>query len=111
MRLLLIVCAVAVSRAEQSPAERLIEAGHWKRARTLVETRLREAPAVTDRRDLQALRDLMEFYLLAPGLIGGDPHKAVEVASRIGEIDVVEGLLGRARIAEFHSQVAARGGL
>src|ERR1035438_6976003 len=45
MRLLLIFCAVAIGRAEQSPAERLIEAGHWKRARTLVETRLREAPA------------------------------------------------------------------
>jgi hypothetical protein len=44
MRLLLIL-AVAVSRAEQSPAERLIEAGHWKRARTLVETRLRQASA------------------------------------------------------------------
>jgi tetratricopeptide (TPR) repeat protein len=181
MRLLLILCAVAVSRAEQSPAERLIAAGHWKQARSIVETRLREAPGdalsnfllsqirgafgdrstalalaekavaldghtakyhrqvaevlgVTaqhagafqqlllarrfrgeidaalfcDRRDLQALRDLLEFYLLAPGLIGGDPRKAVEVAGRMGEIDVVEGLLGRARIAEFHKQAAAR---
>jgi tetratricopeptide (TPR) repeat protein len=181
MRLLLILCAVAVSRAEQSPAERLIEAGHWKQARSIVEARLREAPGdalsnfllsqirgafgdrstplalaekavaldgrpakyhrqvaevlgvtaqhagafqqlllahrfrreidaalFTDRRDLQALRDLMEFYLLAPGLIGGDPRKAAEVASRIGEIDVVEGLLGRARIAEFHKQVEAQ---
>ena len=181
MRLLLILCAVAVTRAEPSPAERLIEAGHWKQARSIVEARLREAPAdalsnfllsqirgafgdrstplalaekavaldgrtakyhrqlaevlgvaaqragafrqlllarrfrgeidaalSSDRRDLQALRDLMEFYLLAPGLIGGDPRKAVEVASGMGEIDAVEGLLGRARIAEFHKQVAAR---
>jgi tetratricopeptide (TPR) repeat protein len=181
MRLLLILCALAVSRAEQSPAERLIEAGHWKRARSIVETRLREAPGdalsnfllsqirgafgdrstplalaekavaldgrtakyhrqvaevlgvtaqragafqqlllahrfrreidaalFSDRRDLQTLRDLLEFYLLAPGLIGGDPRKAAEVASQIGEIDVVEGLLGRARIAEFHKQAAAR---
>src|SRR5258708_12111496 len=37
MRLLLIVCVVAVSWAEQSPAEKLIEAGHWKRARSAVE--------------------------------------------------------------------------
>jgi hypothetical protein len=45
MRLLLILCAVAVSWAEQSPADKLIEAGHWKRARTIVETRLRETHA------------------------------------------------------------------
>src|SRR5664279_4125339 len=45
MRLLLIVCVVAASRAQPSPAERLIEAGHWKRARTIVEARLRDTPA------------------------------------------------------------------
>src|ERR1035438_6140605 len=45
MRFLLILCAVAVSRGEQPPAEHEIEAGHWKRARTLAEARLREAPA------------------------------------------------------------------
>ena len=28
----------------QSPAEELIEAGHWKRARAMVEARMREAP-------------------------------------------------------------------
>src|ERR1035438_4072772 len=181
MRLLLIFCAVAIGRAEQSPAERLIEAGHWKRARTLVETRLREAPAdalsqfllsqirgafgdrstplalaekavsldgrtakyhrqlaevlgvtaqhagafrqlllahrfrgeidaalSSDPRDLQALRDLLEFYLLAPGLIGGDPRRAADIAARIGGIDAVEGLLGRARIAEFHKEAATQ---
>ena len=181
MRLLLILCAVAVSRAEQSPAERLIEAGHWKRARAIVEARLRNAPddalsnfllsqvrgafgdrstplafaekavvsdgrtgkyhrqvaevlGVTaqhagafqqlflarrfrkeigaalslDPRDLQALRDLLEFYLLAPGMIGGDPRKAMDIAIQIASIDYVEGLLARARIAEFHKQMAAR---
>src|ERR1017187_2751003 len=157
MRLLLIFCAVAVSRAEQSSAEGLIESGHWKRARAIVEARVRDTPGdalsnfllsqirgafgdrstalalaekavaldghtakyhrqvaevlgVTaqhagafqqlllarrfrgeidaalfcDRRDLQALRDLMEFYLLAPGLIGGDPHKGGEGAPQLG---------------------------
>jgi hypothetical protein len=43
MRLLLIFCAVAVSLAEQSPAERLIDGGHWKRARTIVEAGVRDA--------------------------------------------------------------------
>jgi tetratricopeptide (TPR) repeat protein len=181
MRLFLILCAVAVGRAEQSPAETLIEGGHWKPTRTIVEARLREAPddalsnfllsqirgafgdrstplalaekavaldgrtakyhrqvaevlglmaqhagafqqlllahrfrgeldaaLLSDPRDSQALRDLLEFYLLAPGLIGGDPRRAVEVAGRIGEIDALEGLLGRARIAGFHNQTAAQ---
>ena len=180
MRLLLILCAVAVSRAEQSPAEKLIEAGHWKQARSIIEARLREAPAdalsnfllsqirgafgdrstplvlaekavaldgrtakyhrqvaevlgvtaqhagafqqlllahrfhreidaalSSDPRDLQALRDLLEFYLLAPGLIGGDPRRAVDIAARIGGIDAVEGLLGQARIAEYHKEAGA----
>jgi predicted Zn-dependent protease len=36
--------AASVSWAQQTPAERLIEAGHWKRARAIVEARIREAP-------------------------------------------------------------------
>jgi tetratricopeptide (TPR) repeat protein len=181
MRLLLILCLVAGSRAEQSPAERLIEAGHWKRARAIVETRLRDNPGdalsnfllsqvrgafgdrstplafaekavaldghtakyhrqvaevlgVTaqhagtfqllllsrrfrreidtalslDPQDIQALRDLLEFYLLAPGIAGGDQHAAVEVAGRIAAIDASEGLLARARIADFRKQMAVR---
>jgi tetratricopeptide (TPR) repeat protein len=67
-----------------------------------------EAALSADPRDLQALRDLLEFYLLAPGLIGGDPRKAVEVANRIAGTDAVEGLLGRARIAGFNKQIAAQ---
>ena len=181
MRLLLIFCAVAVSRAEQSSAEGLIESGHWKRARAIVEARVRDTPGdalsnfllsqvrgafgdrstplalaekavaldgrtakyhrqiaevlgVTaqhagtiqqlflarrfrkeidtalslDPQDVQALRDLLEFYLLAPGIAGGDPNKAVEVAGRIAAIDASEGLLARARIADSYKQVAAR---
>jgi tetratricopeptide (TPR) repeat protein len=181
MRLLLLLCAVAVSRADPTPAERLIEAGHWKRARTIVEARLRKAPddalatfllsqvrsAFGDRssplalaekavaldgrtakyrrqiaeavgvaaqhagaiqqlflarrfrkeidaalscdpQDIQALGDLLEFYLLAPGIAGGEPRKAVEIASQIAAIDATEGLLARARIAAFHKQVAGR---
>ena len=67
-----------------------------------------DAALFSDPRDLQALRDLLEFYLLSPGITGGDPRKAVELAGQIGEIDAVEGLLGRARIAEFHKQIAAQ---
>jgi hypothetical protein len=181
MRLLIVLCAIAVGWSYPTPAERLIEAGHWKRARTIVEARLREAPddalatfllsqirgAFGDRssplalaekavaldgrtakyhrqiaevvgvvaqrtgavqqlflarrfrkeidvalaydpKDIQALGDLLEFYLLAPGIAGGETRKAVEVASRIAAIDAAEGFLARARVAQFHKQVDVR---
>jgi len=54
-----------------------------------------------DPHDVQARRDLLEFYLLAPGIAGGDIKKAEIVAQQIGAIDECEGLLATARIAEF----------
>jgi tetratricopeptide (TPR) repeat protein len=60
-----------------------------------------------DPRDIQALRDLIEFYLLAPSIAGGDQRKAEETADRIVQIDVAEGFLAKARIAEFHKQPTA----
>jgi len=59
-----------------------------------------------DARDLQALRDLMEFYLLAPGIAGGDKDQARAAAQRIGRIDIVAGCLAEARMAEFYKQPA-----
>jgi tetratricopeptide (TPR) repeat protein len=53
-----------------------------------------------DPRDLQALRDLMEFYLLAPAIIGGDKEKARATANRIAQVDPVQGYLAQARLAE-----------
>ncbi len=171
------VLAVSVCLGREITAEKLIEAGHWKRARVLVERRLREAPddanatflasqirnafgdhdaplqlaekAVRldggvaryhrqlaevqgvmaqragmlqqfmlarrfrseidaalrlDPRDTQALGDLLEYYLLAPGVVGGDAKKAPPVAERIAAIDAAEGFLAKARIAEFHAE-------
>jgi hypothetical protein len=57
-----------------------------------------------DPRDVQANRDLLEFYLLAPGIAGGSRQRAGAVADRIGAIDPAEGLLARARIAAFDKQ-------
>jgi hypothetical protein len=59
-----------------------------------------------DPRDVQANRDLMEFYLLAPGVAGGSRQRAGAVAERIGAIDPAEGLLAKARIASFDKQPA-----
>ena len=177
MSFALLVCLA--SPAAQTEPERLIEAGHWKRARTIVEARIREAPddplanfllsqvrnafgdhdsplslaekavaldnrtakfhrqvaeclgvmaqhsnvvqqvflarrfrkeidaaLALDPRDTQALRDQMEFYLLAPGIVGGDQKKASETAGRLRGIDAAEGLLAQARMASFQKRTA-----
>jgi tetratricopeptide (TPR) repeat protein len=59
-----------------------------------------------DPRDVQAQRDLIEFYLLAPGILGGDARKAEEVAEQIAAIDTAQGFLAKARIAEFQKNQA-----
>ncbi len=162
--------------ADESLPEKLIEAGHWKKARAIAEARNREDPrdalsnyllsqirnafgdresplafaekAVSldsgvakyhrqvaevlgvkaqhsgmvqqlflahrfkkeidtaiglDSADLQALRDLMEFYLLAPGIAGGDRAKAADMAERIARIDPAEGFSAKARLASSAS--------
>ena len=171
----LIFCGAAYAQTPAStPAEDLIAAGHWKRARLLVEARLKEAPndplaifltsqlnfafghkdapldlaekavalapqvakyhrqlaeavgvkaqhsnllqqaflarrfskeidaaLALDPNDIQALRDLLEYYLLAPGLVGGGRKQAENVAERIARINAPQGLLALARIAQF----------
>ncbi len=170
--LVLAVLLTLPADAQQSDAEKLIEAGHWKKARAIVEARIRQAPddplsnfllsqirnafgdfssplplaekavalnghiakfhrqlaetvgleaqhaspfrliflarrfrseidtAISlDPRDLQTRRDLMEYYLVAPGIAGGDIQKATGVAAAIAELDATEGLLAKARIA------------
>ena len=165
--------------SEPSRAETWIEAGHWKRARTEVEGRIRIAPndplanfllsqiraafgdrttplplaekavaldgntakyhrqvaevigviaqhsnpfqqvllahrfhkqidtaLALDPRDVQANRDLLEFFLLAPGIAGGSRQKAAGVAERIAAIDPPAGLLAKARIASYDKQPA-----
>jgi tetratricopeptide (TPR) repeat protein len=180
--LLLLVAAGAASA--QSRAEDLIAAGHWKRARALVEARFREAPMdalslyltsqirfafgdadtplklaekalaldggaakyhrqvaevigvmaqhanvfqllslarrfkkeidaaiALDPNDIQALRDLMEFYLLAPGMAGGDKAEARAVAERIGGIDRAQGLSAQSHLAAFDKDAGRAGEL
>lgn len=174
----LVLTALLSAAAQENTPEKLIEAGHWKRARSLVEQRLREQPddanavflssqirnafgdhssplgqaekavrldggvaryhrqlaevlGVTaqhagmfqqmmlarrfrkevdtarelDPRDVQAERDLLEFYLLAPGILGGDVKKAEESAQRIAALDRAEGYLAEARIAEYRKDL------
>ena len=65
-----------------------------------------DAALELDSRDVQALRDLLEFYVLAPGIIGGDTKKAEAIAQQIASIDVPEGYLAKARIAELQKDRA-----
>jgi tetratricopeptide (TPR) repeat protein len=48
----------------------------------------------------EAVNDLFEYYLEAPGIIGGGMDKAVKVAERIAEKNAAEGNYARARIEE-----------
>jgi tetratricopeptide (TPR) repeat protein len=165
----------------QTPAEILIEAGHWKRARAMVDTAIRERPddplanfllsqvhhafgdnisplplaekAVAldgsvakfhrqvaeavgiaaqranpvqqlflarrfrkeidralelDPKDLQAWRDLMEYYRLAPGVVGGDRTRAMATALQIGSIDPAAGFLAQAELSVASAETLYR---
>ena len=63
-----------------------------------------DAALALDPRDTQALRDRMEFYMLAPGIVGGDQKKASETAGRLRGIDAAEGLLAEARLASYQKR-------
>jgi Flp pilus assembly protein TadD len=51
-------------------------------------------------RNMEALSDLFEYYLEAPGFLGGGLDKAVAVADRMGSMDPIEGHWAQARLAE-----------
>lgn len=51
-------------------------------------------------RNLEALTDLFEYYLEAPGFLGGGFDKAQATAARIAEIEPAEGHWSQAKLAE-----------
>jgi tetratricopeptide (TPR) repeat protein len=51
-------------------------------------------------KNLDALNDLLEYYMEAPGFLGGGFDKATATARRIGEISPAEGNWAMARLAE-----------
>ena len=53
-----------------------------------------------DSSDSEALNDLFEYYLQAPGLLGGGWDKASKMADKIAKHDAAEGAYAKARIAE-----------
>src|SRR5438552_817693 len=51
-------------------------------------------------RDKEAIGDLFEYYLQAPGFLGGGLDKAAKIAESIVALDPAEGQWAQARIAE-----------
>jgi tetratricopeptide (TPR) repeat protein len=51
-------------------------------------------------KDKDAISDLFEYYLQAPGFLGGGLDKAARIAESIGALDPAEGLWAQAKIAE-----------
>ena len=52
-----------------------------------------------DPKNVDALDGMLDFYLEAPGVMGGSVSQAEEIANRMLAVDAVQGNLGRARIA------------
>lgn len=59
-----------------------------------------EKSVALDPHNVEALSDLFEYYLEAPGFLGGGMDKALVMVSRIAAINPAEGHWAEARIAE-----------
>ncbi|MGA2039959.1 MAG: tetratricopeptide repeat protein [Bryobacteraceae bacterium] len=60
-----------------------------------------------DPRNLEALSDLFDYYLQAPGFLGGGEEKARRTADQIAQLSPAEGFLAQAKLAEKHNEHSA----
>jgi tetratricopeptide (TPR) repeat protein len=65
-----------------------------------------ERAVALDSANLEALGDLFEYYLQAPGMVGGGIDKAGRIARRISELSEPEAHYVRARMAERRNRLA-----
>lgn len=84
-------------RAETSNI--LVAPGYASKAREAF-----EASVKLDPRNSDALSDLFDYYLDAPGFMGGGYEKAMKVADQISSIDPSEGYFEKAKLAQKHQQ-------
>ena len=71
-----------------------------------VKTRLAfEKSVELDARNSEALSDLFDYYLDAPGFLGGGYDKASAVAEKIAAIDPPEGYFERAKLAQKRKEL------
>ncbi len=59
-----------------------------------------EQAVAYDPKNADALSDLFDYYLQAPGFLGGGDEKASAVADKIAALDPVEGYFERAKLAQ-----------
>jgi tetratricopeptide (TPR) repeat protein len=57
-----------------------------------------------DPKNLDALADLFDYYLDAPGFLGGGADKAQALVARIAAINPAEGYAAQAKLAEKHNE-------
>ena len=88
-----IAALTGTARAQDTPAERLIAAGHWKRARALVESRYRDAPN----------DPLANFLMSQIRAAFGDRTPPMPFAEKAVTLD--------GRTAKYHRQVAEVAGI
>jgi cytochrome c-type biogenesis protein CcmH/NrfG len=65
-----------------------------------------EKAVALDPYNLEALNDLFEYYLEAPGFLGGGQGKAEALITRIASLDQAEGYWATAKLAEKRKQMA-----
>lgn len=59
-----------------------------------------ERAIILDGKNKEALNDLFDYYLNAPGFLGGGMQKAEELVQKIAHLDESEGFYARAQIAD-----------
>lgn len=66
-----------------------------------------ERAVALDGANRDALSDLFDFYLNAPGFLGGGYDKAMAVANRMSVVDPSEAYFAKAQLAQKHQEYAA----
>lgn len=75
--------------------------GHAVKARKAFEKAIQLDPKNTE-----AINDLFEYYLDAPGFLGGGIDKAAALSKQIEKLDSIEGHYAQARLAEHRKEFA-----
>jgi len=86
-------------RAETSSP--LMALGHASKTRQLF-----EKAVMLDPHNSEALNDLFDYYLNAPGFLGGGSTKAEQLVEKIEKLDPAEGQFARAQLAEKQKDYA-----
>jgi cytochrome c-type biogenesis protein CcmH/NrfG len=76
--------------------------GHASKTRQCFERAVELNP-----RNIEALNDLLEYYLEAPGFLGGGMEKARATVARISQADPGEGLWAQSRLDERHKELGS----